>query len=544
MHVAIVLHSHLPWVRRHGAWPCGEEWLHQAVSESLLPVLDVLERLAGDGARDLVTLGITPVLAEQLEDPYLLGELHGWLGRRLHDLGLTTERAGPHDRAALRDVWAHHWRRQADLLARVEDRLLATGLVAPFAALRAAGVIELLGGPSTHPYLALFDDPGLIRAQLEDGLRTSARAFGARPRGLWAPECAYRPDGRVADPTSPPLEVAPDGTPTLRRGERLVPGLERAWQEAGVGHLVLDGPTLARAVGAPPRDWATAARDVPAPGGPLDVLDRPVRIGDSDVVAFGRNLPITYAVWSPTGGYPGDPWYRDFHSTDRDGGFKSWRVTDRDAHAKAPYDPDDAAARVAAHADDFVALLHRHAAGRPDDGIVVAAFDTELFGHWWYEGPAWLEAVLRRLRDDPVLRPTTLEGYLQRHPADRALHLPESSWGWGKGHASWATERTRWIWSALRDAEARFRVLPDGPARDAAWRQLALAQASDWPFLVARDGAAGYAAERVADHLARLDDACRGVGLDALADDDDPRRRHPAPPAARSAAPASGAPTR
>lgn len=544
MNVAIVLHSHLPWVRQHGTWPCGEEWLHQAASESLLPLLDVLERLAGDGRRDLLTLGITPVLAEQMDDAYVLGELHGWLGRRLLDLEVTVSRTRAADVAALRPVWEHHWRRQAALLERVEGGLLGTGLVAPFAALQQAGTLELLGGPATHPYLALFDDPALIAAQVGEGLRQGAEAFGTRPLGMWVPECSYRPEGCVADPTRPPLDVAPDGTPTLARSAAELPGLERAWQDAGVGHVVLDGPTLACAAGAPPRDWTTVAREVAPPGGPLDVLDRPVLIGGSDVAAFGRNLPLTYAVWSPTGGYPGDPWYRDFHSADELGGFKSWRVTDLGRTDKAPYDAGAAAARAEAHAQDFVALLHRHLDPRPDDAVAVVAFDTELLGHWWYEGPRFLESVLRHLVADPTLRPTTLQSYLERHPPTRALRLPESSWGRGKGHASWATERTRPLWQALREAEQRFSGLPPGPARDAAWRQLSLAQASDWPFLVARGESARYAEERLADHLERFERACRAEGLEDLADADDPSRRHGAPPELQgSDAPATERPT-
>jgi 1,4-alpha-glucan branching enzyme len=523
VNVAFVLHSHLPWLRRNGTFPVGEEWLFQSWSESYLPVVEALERLASAGYRDLLTVGITPVLAEQMDDPYLLAEFHGWLGRRLLDLQHTISSYGGGDRERLGAVWTHHWRRQRRLLDLLERRYLATGLTAPFRALAEAGVIELLGGPATHPYLALMDDPALIRGQMESGLAVHEATFGHRPRGVWTPECSYRPAGPVADPTAPPRRVAPDGTPELRASGIALPGIEELWQEVGVGHLVLDGPTLARAAGAPDRDWSATGGAVTPLGDPLDVLDRPVRIGDSDVAAFGRNLSVSYAVWNPHGGYPADPWYRDFHAVDLEGGFKSWRVTDRGAWDKEPYEPLMGRERAIAHAEHFVATLHGHLDPRAEDAVVVAAYDTELFGHWWYEGPIWLETVLRRLAADPGLRPTTLAGYLERHPAERALHLPESSWGWGKGHAAWVSESTRWIWEAVRDAEARFRTLPDGPARDAAWRQLTLLQASDWPFMITRDQSSQYAAERVRGHLARFHAACEGAGLADLADRDDPR---------------------
>ncbi|HUG84187.1 MAG TPA: 1,4-alpha-glucan branching protein domain-containing protein [Euzebya sp.] len=523
--VAIVLHSHLPWLRRNGTFPVGEEWLFQSWSESYLPLIDVLERLAADGLTEVLTLGITPVLAEQMADPYLLGEFHGWLGRRLLDLQWTMSAAPAHDRSTLAEAWQHHWQRQAALLAQFEDGLLAEGLVAPFARLADAGVIELLGGPATHPYLPLMDDPGLIRGQIQAGLEIGRATAGRRPTGVWTPECGYRPAGRVGDPTAPPQHVMADGTPILRPGTAELPGLEAFWAEAGVDHLVLDGPTLARAAGAPQRDWGATARALHPPGDPLDVLDRPVWIADSDVAAFARNLAVSYAVWNPHGGYPADVWYRDFHMIDLEGGFKSWRVTDTTSLAKLPYQPAAARARVQVHAEDFVDLLHAHLDVRSQRATVVAAYDTELFGHWWHEGPQWLEAVMRRLHADGAIRPTTLEASMHRYPPASRLTLPESSWGSGKGHAAWVSEETRWIWHEIRHAEARLQAVPTGPARDSAWRQLTMLQASDWPFMITREQSGQYAVERVKAHLARFEQACRGEALHELAEIDDPMGR-------------------
>jgi len=524
--VAFVLHAHLPWVRRNGTFPAGEQWLFEAWSESYLPLLLACERLAGGGAHDLLTLGITPILAEQMDDPYLLGEFHGWLGRRLLDLEYTVSRYGATDRRRLAAVWTHHWRRQTELLQLVESRFRNGGLTAAFRALADAGVIELLAGPATHPCLALADDPAVLRGQLATGLAVAQRHLGpptpGRPRGAWTPECAYRPAGTVADPTQVPVSL--EGvTPRLARSAHQLPGLEAFWSEAGVDHLVLDGPTLARANGAQERDWASSGGDVVEPGGPLDVLDAPVLIADSDVAAFGRNLAVSYAVWSPYGGYPADPAYRDFAAVDLEGGFKSWRVTARERMDKQPYEPVAARERAVAHAEHFVALAGRHLSPRPDGALVVAAYDAELFGHWWYEGPIWLETVLRRLADSPKLRPTTLASALERRPAARRLALPESSWGAGKGFGGWVSERTRGLWTALREAERTFGGLPpDAPGRDLAWRELTLAQASDWPFLMIRDQAGQYAEQRFLTHLDRFAAACRGENLPALAEVDDP----------------------
>ena len=524
--VAFVLHSHLPWLRRHGVFPVGEEWLFQSWSESYLPLLTVLDGLADDGFTDVATIGITPVLAEQMSDPHLLAEFHGWLGRRQLDLQWTMSAASASDKTTLGEVWEHHWRRQDRLLAQLQDGLLESGLVAPFAALARRGVIQLLGGPATHPYLPLMQDADLIRGQITEGLQISEGNFGVRPTGVWTPECAYRPAGPVADPTLTPLSVAPDGTPTLRAGAQHLPGIEQFWEEAGVDHLVLDGPTLAQAAGVPSRDWQATAGTITPVGDPMDVLDRPVLIGESDVAAFGRNLAVAYAVWNPTGGYPASVDYRDFHAIDMEGGFKSWRVTDTTSLVKQPYVPAAAERRVQADAEDFVDVLAAHLGPREDDVCVVAAYDTELFGHWWYEGPQWLDRVVRLLGSSrDRIATTTLQRHLSDHPPTARLDLPESSWGWGKGHASWVSEETRWIWQEIRAAEKRFGSLDEGIARDVAWRQLTLLQASDWPFMITRKQSAQYALERVRTHLDRFDQACRGVGLAALMEADGPADR-------------------
>lgn len=507
-----MLHAHLPWVRQHGTFPMGEEWLFQAWSESYLPLLLALERLAEDGGRDLLTLGVSPTLGTQLADPYLTAEFHGWLGRRLVDLEYTVSRYGASDREQLRDVWSWHWRRLTRLLGIVEARFRIPGaFTAALGRLGDEGVIELLGGPATHPQLALMDQPALVRRQIEDGLAAHERLFGVRPRGVWTPECAYRPAGPVLDPTRG------DGA----RSDRALPGLEDFWADAGVGHLVLDGPTLARAAGAADRDWARAGGEVVGPGTPQDVLDAPALLGDSEVAAFGRNLAVSYAVWSPHGGYPGDPAYRDFGGADMEGGFKSWRVTSRDSPHKDPYDPVRAEARARSHAQEFVALLHRHLDPRPTGAVATAAYDAELFGHWWAEGPVWLEQVLRTIGRERgparALRTTTLAKHLEMRPASRRLRPPESTWGQRKDHSAWVGRRTVELWRSVRYEEDAFLRAPSdrtSAPEGVVWRQLALAQASDWPFLVLADRAAGYAQDRISAHLVGCSQARRSDALE------------------------------
>ena len=202
---------------------------------------------------------------------------------------------------------------------------------------------------------------------------------------------------------------------------------------------------------------------------------------------------------------------------------------------KAPYEPERASARAAAHATDFVDVVRGTLRDRPG-GLVVAAYDTELLGHWWHEGPGWLAGVLERIAAAPDLRTTTLSSRLARRPPSRRLQLPESSWGYAKGHASWVTEETRPLWVILRDAVALAqRTLAGGRGtrtlRGAIAREIALLHASDWPFMVTRGRSAGYAQDRVAGHAAEVHRLCALLDAEGRDHGDGPA---PAPPEHRA----------
>lgn len=456
----LVLHSHLPWLANHGRWPVGEEWLYQSWAATYLPVTRVLRTLAAEGRTDLLTLGITPVLAAQLDDPHCLAGMHHWLGNwqlRAH------EAAGMGDQPR-RDLGAREHRLSAAALTDFEERW-AHGGSPVLRELVDADAIELLGGPLAHPFQPLLH-PRLRRFQLGEGLADAQMRWGTKPSGIWAPECGY------------------------------TPGMEVEYADAGVRHFMVDGPALRGDTS----------------------LGRPVR--DSDVVAFGRDLQVSYRVWSPKSGYPGHGAYRDFHTYDHDTGLKPSRVTGRtvDSKDKAPYDPELAAAAIDQHVEDFVATVKARIreeidrTGRPS--LVVAAFDTELFGHWWFEGPQWLEKVLRALPEAGVdvgtLRQAREKGYVGE-PVD----LADSSWGSGKDWRVWAGDQVQdlvrlndeVVQTAL-DTVDKARTGERAPGRpelrdrvnDQILREAIMTVQSDWAFMVSKDSAAGYARERAHKH--------------------------------------------
>jgi 1,4-alpha-glucan branching enzyme len=448
---ALVLHTHLPWVAHHGSWPVGEEWLYQAWAGAYLPIIGVLERLAGEGQTGLLTLGVTPVLAAMLDDPHCLREFHTWL---------TTWQLRA-EGALVRGIptAAHEGELAAQALSQFE-RTWRHGASPVLRGLADAGVIELIGGPATHTFTP-FLPSRLARFALTAGLDDASIRVGRRPRGIWAPECAY------------------------------VPGLEADYAAASVEHFVIDGPLVAGRT------------------------DQPVDVGGSGVIAVARDLQVTYRVWSPRAGYPGGAAYRDFHTFDHESGLRPARVTSRHtpAHEKRPYEPVLARGQVTRDAADFVA----HVVGRLRDStardpLVVVAYDAELFGHWWHEGPAFLDAVLRALPAAGVTLRTV--GNAAEHLPARRADLAAGSWGSGKDFRVWEVDELRADQDEI--ASRLLRVVDKAPdrGRDPAVDQLVrsglLALASDWPFCIAKDSAAGYARERFAGHrrdVHRLADA-------------------------------------
>jgi 1,4-alpha-glucan branching enzyme len=469
----LVLHTHLPWLNHHGSWPVGEEWLYQAWASSYDPLLEVLERLALSGQRDILTLGITPVLAAQLDDPYTRKAHQTWLSDWFWRATEMTTSPDP----KTRELGSWEAGRANAALARFEKTWQGGGSPG-LRPLVDAGVIELLGGPAAHPFQPLRDER-MVRFQLELGLDDAQLRLGRRPAGIWAPECGYRP------------------------------GLAQTYADAGISHFMMDGPSL-RHVG-------------------VDTYQAHP-IGDTGVMAFGRDLDVTYRVWSPKSGYPGGKWYRDFHTHNHEYGFRHSRVTSRTTPSpeKLPYDPDRAQRAVSEDVSDFVATVVRRLSriqsetGRP--GMTVSAYDTELFGHWWSEGPIWLEQILTELPKAGV-NVTTLQGAIDAGHVGAPIEPENGSWGLGKDWHIWDGPAVSPMVADLAIAESRvldyLKGVPADGGRnvvaDQLVRNLVLAQASDWAFMVSHDSAAGYAWQRHHDHVRAvhaLADCVTAVGWD------------------------------
>jgi 1,4-alpha-glucan branching enzyme len=238
------------------------------------------------------------------------------------------------------------------------------------------------------------------------------------------------------------------------------------------------------------------------------------RGGTGAAIAFFRDPKTTLQVWSREHGYPGEYAYLEFHKKHFPGGLRFWRITDSsgDLGKKIVYDPALAADKVRGHAAHFVELVADTLEHASADGpaVVCSPYDAELFGHWWFEGPQWLEQVARRMAAAGIARMTLGEVTDTMAPA-ATLALPEGSWGEGGDHRVWLNRETEWTWDRVYSAEDELsQHLLRAPAGDGdlkrvlaqAARELLLLEASDWQFLITTQAARDYAERRVAEHYA------------------------------------------
>ncbi len=497
----LTLHSHLPWVLHHGRWPHGSDWICEAAIDTYLPLLAALQRLEAEAIPAPLTLGITPVLAAQLSDPAFRHELDLYFEQRLRAIEETTADLGDGpDDSAIRALLPF-WRDRLRHLRRLWHEA-GGDLPGAFRRLADAGRIELISSAATHGFLPLLGRDESIRLQLLVGRHEHIRHFGNPPRGCWAPECAYRPRGPWA-----PLPDAP------RAGE-VRRGIDEHLSHVGYRWFVVDAHLARAGVPADPYD---PDAELPTRGGensPYRVYQvgsstrsRPVRIVVRD--------PVTSAqIWNRHGGYPGDGRYLEFHKL-RQGGLRFWSVTDTKADLadKRPYDPEQAQHALREHARHFVEELGQFdRTADPEDGAIVAPFDTELFGHWWFEGVDFLEEFFRRLHRRHTPYPATAGDFVRETLHPEHLLLQEGTWGANGDFSMWLNPETAWTWQRLWPLEERFwNVVPQVfrradalPILAQAGRELLLAQSSDWQFIISTGAAGDYATERFNAHCTAL----------------------------------------
>jgi 1,4-alpha-glucan branching enzyme len=450
--LAILLHTHMPYVEGFGTWPFGEEWLFEAMATAYLPLVELCEDFAERDEQSVLTLGITPVLADQLVLPGVGERFLRFLREtRTETHRLDIDGLARDGQAEAADALRHSARDYERAAERFE--LLGRDLCGAFRRLRDQGVLELWTSGATHAILPLVATEAGIRLQLETALDAHRARFGGWGGGFWLPECAYRE------------------------------GLDSELGSVGVRVFCVDQS---------------------ATGDDLDQLEPAATPGGAVAVPIDwRTISL---VWSD-GGYPADPLYRDYHAQSMQG-LRPYAI------GGGPYRPDAARERAREHARDFVARvadrLDRYRATRHEPGLLVFALDTELLGHWWYEGPLFLRCLVEEARA-AGLALATLPEALERHEP-RTRQLDDSSWGLGKDLRTWDSPAIAdLVWTARRAelglTHSLSRPVAEQPAAERAARELLALQASDWAFLTTRGLAGPYPRQRVRDHAAGFERA-------------------------------------
>jgi len=517
MDFVLTLHGHLPYVLHHGRWPHGSVWLCEAAFDSYLPLIEALQALENERVPSPVTLGITPVLANQLAHPSFVSEFEAYMERRLEGAAGAPAHLAAAGDSQLVPIAKFWHERLTRLLALF--RSLDGDLVGALRKFEDRGRIELISSAATHGFLPLLSRDESIRLQLAVGVSEHKRLFGRMPTGCWLPECAYRPGG----PWGPP-----GAGPALRQTYRA--GIDEHLAAAGYRYFFVD-THLVRAG---------------APLGYPDVVDVPVagertpyvayRVASSkrrahDLFALVRDPKASAQVWSRAQGYPGDEWYLEFHKIRWPDGLRLWRVTGSgvDLGGKQRYDPGAASNSARNHAEHFASVLRetatriqqqRAARGAPPP-VVTAPFDAELFGHWWFEGVDFLAQLYRRLARNGVRPVTAGQHVTSSAKASPAIQLTEGSWGKNGDFSMWLNDQTSWTWQRLWALEQAYwaiapKALGGGPKPRAvlaqATRSMLLAQASDWQFIISTGEAADYANQRFDEHCGQAEDLVRTLG--------------------------------
>ncbi|MCT0231377.1 DUF1957 domain-containing protein [Synechococcus sp. CS-1324] len=476
--LALVLHAHLPYVRSSQPGSLEQDWFFQALMECYLPLLRLLECSQADAQQlPRLSLGLSPTLLSLLSDSDLHRRFPAWLEQRQSLL----VKVPPVHLPAAEALGRQLEQAQSDWSSQAGD------LLRRFRLLQQAGVLDLLTCAATHGYLPLLrQTPEAVQAQLLTAVREHERLLGERPLGLWLPECAY------------------------------YEGLDQLLLSCGLRYAVLDAHGLLHGL---PRPRYGVYAPICSPAG---------------VAFFARDSNATLPVWSASHGYPGDGVYREFHRdlgwdlpisqleaagipSPRPIALKLHRVTAQDCplERKQPYDPAMAARRAGEHAADYLGQRVRELEGltpvmdRPP--LLVAPFDAELFGHWWYEGPVFLEELFRQA-PAAGLSFTTLRAVLQEPHALQICRPSPSSWGQGGYHHYWLNETNAWVvpeWD--RASAAMVRRVNEGVATKEqrrmltqAGRELLLAQSSDWSFILRAGTTTDLARDRIRTHLDRF----------------------------------------
>lgn len=484
-YIAIILHSHLPFVR-HPEYNdfLEEDWLYEAITETYLPLLDVFERLVNDNINFHITLSLTPTLLEMFKDDLLMKRYRIHLSNLIELSNKEIKRtSNDHDINLLAKMYHNRFVHYMDMFENKYNGNITAG----FKKFMESGFVELVTCAATHAYLPLLIDEKWQDIQIHIGIDAFTYHLNAKPDGIWLPENAY------------------------------IEGLDGILNKYQIQYTFLDAHGVLNA----------SVR-------PKYGVYAPI-CSEKGVHFFGRDMQSAKQVWSAKEGYPGDYDYREFYRDigydldleyikpylHSDGsrsnlGIKYYRITGKTDH-KQPYVPQWAMNKVLIHAGNFVFNREKHieylSSIMDRKPIITAMYDAELFGHWWFEGPDFIEQVFRKLHEiNGPVKAISPKMYLREYPNNQVAQPSQSSWGDKGYHEVWLNGTNDWIYRHLHIAQERMNeIMSIGKtsqkqyrAINQALRELLLAQSSDWPFIMNSGTMVEYAKKRFISHISRF----------------------------------------
>ncbi|MEO0351061.1 MAG: glycoside hydrolase family 57 protein [Cyanobacteria bacterium P01_A01_bin.15] len=488
-YLALVLHAHLPFVRHpESDFVLEEEWLFEAITETYIPLLTMFDGLKRDGIDFKMTMSMTPPLVAMLKDP-LLQERYDEHLATLEEL--TEQEIERNEHSGHLKYLAEYYANEFNHTRQVWEDLKGD-LISGFKQYVDSNNLDIITCGATHGYLPLMKMyPEAVWAQLKVAVESHEENFGRAPTGIWLPECAYY--------------------------ERL----ERMVADVGLRYFLTDGHGI------------LYARPRPRFGAYAPIYT------ETGVAAFGRDHESSQQVWSSKVGYPGASEYREFYrdlgwdaeydyikpyimpnGQRKNVGIKYHKITGKNLGLsdKDWYDPYWAREKAAEHAGNFmhnrgqqIANLHGMMQRQP---IVISPYDAELFGHWWYEGPWFIDYLFRKTWfDQDTYEMTHLADYLRGNPTQQVCRPSQSSWGYKGFHEYWLNETNAWVYPHLhKAAERMIELARREPVDELEWRalnqaarELLLAQSSDWAFIMRTGTMVPYAVRRTRSHLLRFD---------------------------------------
>ena len=502
---SLILHAHLPFVR-HPEYPefLEEDWLYEAITEVYLPLIFIFQNLHEAGAKPRLAMNVSPPLCEMLADK-LLQERYTRHLENLFELAKKEEHRTRTEDTQFHDAARMYVDNLSASLNLWNDRY-GRNLINAFRELQDEGVVEIITCTATHGFMPLISTPEARSAQVQVAVANYKKHFGRHPRGIWLAECAYEP------------------------------GIEDLLMANGIEYFIAD--THAILYGDPRPRFGVHA-PVVCPNG---------------VAVFARDVETSQQVWSAEIGYPGNDLYREFYRDigwdapldflkphlHADGmrrhlGLKYHRITGKNVpqQAKQPYLPDLAREKAAENAMHFIGERIKQARKlRENFGehppLVVSPYDAELFGHWWFEGPQFIDFFFRKLHwDQSEIAAVSPGDFLDSGIPIQVQQPTASSWGEAGYYKVWLNEGNSWMYPYQHHAERRMTELcksyaftretaspeesltPEGVTLakrilNQMSRELLLAQSSDWAFQIYQGTTVEYSSRRFQSHIHRF----------------------------------------